>query len=59
MCQDWILEVLADLENYARQNDLPGVARKVEEAIAELRREKALKADPGLRPVASHQRRVN
>ena len=41
MCHDWILEVLADLESYAWQNDLPGVARKVEEAIAEFRREVA------------------
>ncbi len=34
---DWILEVLSDLHAYARSNDLPGLARKVEEAALAFR----------------------
>lgn len=41
MHHDWIFDVLADLHEYASQNDLPGVARKVEEAMDEMQREAA------------------
>ena len=33
MRHDWILDVLADLRSYAVKNDLPALARKVEEAL--------------------------
>lgn len=39
MRHNWIFDVLSDLHAYASRNDLPGVARKVEDAIQELRRE--------------------
>jgi hypothetical protein len=58
MRHDWILEVLADVESYARQNDLPGLARKVEEAMAELRREAESMDDRSATPLTG-RRRVN
>jgi hypothetical protein len=58
MRHDWILDVLADLEAYALQNDLPGFARKVEEAMAEVRREAELSGDPAP-PVQRRQRPIN
>jgi hypothetical protein len=39
MRHNWIFDVLSDLHAYASRNDLPGVARKVEEAIHEMRLE--------------------
>jgi hypothetical protein len=32
MGHDWVFDVLRDLGSYARQNDLPALAAKVEEA---------------------------
>ena len=39
MRHDWIFDVLSDLHDYATQNDLPGLAEKVEEAMSEARHE--------------------
>jgi hypothetical protein len=41
MRHDWIYDVLADLHAYASRNDLPGVARKIEDALQEVQRELA------------------
>jgi hypothetical protein len=39
MRHDWIFDVLSDLHAYALRNDLPELARKVEEALAVAERE--------------------
>lgn len=39
MSHDWILDVLSDLHSYATQNELPGLAEKVEAALIEAHRE--------------------
>jgi hypothetical protein len=39
MRHDWILDMLADLQDYARRNDLPELAQKTEEALVVARRE--------------------
>jgi hypothetical protein len=39
MRHDWIFDVLSDLLAYATQNDLPGLAARVSEAISEARKE--------------------
>ena len=33
MEHDWILDVLADLRNYASRNDLPALAERLQEAV--------------------------
>jgi hypothetical protein len=43
MRHDWIFDVLSDLCSYATQNDLPGLAAKVSETLAEARREIAIR----------------
>jgi hypothetical protein len=58
MRHDWIYDVLADLHAYASRNDLPGVARKIEDALQELRRELADVESAGL-PHPPPQRRAN
>jgi hypothetical protein len=39
MRHEWVFDVLSDLLTYATQNDLPGLAAKVSEAIDEARSE--------------------
>lgn len=39
MRHDWIFDVLTDLHAYACRNDLPGLAEKIEDALAEALRE--------------------
>lgn len=39
MRHDWIIDVLSDLQDYARRNDLADLALKVDEALATARRE--------------------
>jgi hypothetical protein len=39
MRHDWVFDVLSDLLAYAQQNDLPRLAGRVAEAIAEARNE--------------------
>lgn len=39
MRHDWIIDVLSDLQDYARRNDLAELALKVDEALAAARRE--------------------
>ncbi len=39
MRHDWIFDVLSDLHSYASANDLPDLARKVEETLVLARRE--------------------
>jgi hypothetical protein len=51
MPHDWIFDVLSDLHTYAQQNDLPGFAEKVAEAIHEARREVAQTESGGAGPV--------
>ena len=34
MRHDWIVDVLTDLHHYATRNDLPGLAEKVQAALA-------------------------
>lgn len=58
MRHDWIYDVLADLHAYASRNDLPGVARKIEDALQEVRRELA-EGENGAMPRPPSQRRVN
>jgi hypothetical protein len=49
MQHDWIFDVLADLQDYARQNGLTDLALKVEEVLETARREIAeCRADPAL-----------
>ncbi len=31
MHHDWVLDVLSDLSNYARKNDLPGLAEQLDD----------------------------
>jgi len=33
MRHDWIIDVLADLQSYARQNDMPELAAKVDDVL--------------------------
>ena len=39
MRHDWIFDMLSDLHDYACRNDLPELARQVEETLATARRE--------------------
>ena len=39
MRHDWIFDMLSDLHDYASRNDLPELARQVEETLATARRE--------------------
>lgn len=39
MRHDWIFDTLSDLADYASRNDLPELARKVEETLVTARRE--------------------
>lgn len=48
MRQDWIIEVLTDLQAFARRNDLPALAAQVETTLLVARAELAGKrADAG------------
>ena len=58
MRHEWIYDVLSDLHAYASRNDLPALARKIEDAIQEMRREMA-DADGHAVPRPPPQRRVN
>ena len=58
MRHDWIYDVLADLHAYASRNDLPGVARKIEDALQEVRRELA-EVKTGAMPRPPPRHRVN
>jgi hypothetical protein len=46
MRHDWVFDVLSDLLAYAKQNDLPRLAVRVAEAIAEARDEIATVEGP-------------
>jgi hypothetical protein len=46
MRHDWVFDVLSDLLAYALQNELPRLAARVTEAIAEARQEIALVEAP-------------
>jgi hypothetical protein len=59
MRHDWIFDVLSDLHSYATRNDLPGLARKVEEAMAEARREVSETEATGLALVAPARHRAH
>jgi hypothetical protein len=58
MRHDWILDVLADLHAYASRNDLPGLARKMEDALQEMRREMG-DSEAAAISLPPPQRRVN
>jgi hypothetical protein len=58
MRHEWIFDVLSDLHAYASRNDLPGVARKIEEAQQELRRDLA-DGEAAAIPLPTPRRRVN
>ena len=58
MRHEWIYDVLSDLLAYASRNDLPALARKIEDAIQEMRRELADGDGPAV-PHPPPQRRVN
>ena len=34
MADEWIIEVLSDLRNFARQNDLPDLAAELDQTLA-------------------------
>ena len=51
MTHTWILEVLADMQNYARRNDLPGLAAQLDETLRIVGEEIA--AHPGVEPGAA------
>ena len=56
MRHDWIFDVLSDLQDYARQNDLHDLAVKVEEALAVALREVETVAEQGAVPVLLSRR---
>ena len=58
MRHEWIYDLLSDLHAYASRNDLPALARKIEDAIQEMRRELADGDGPAV-PRPPPQRRVN
>lgn len=56
MRHDWIFDVLSDLQDYARQNDLHDLALKVEEALEVALREVEAVAEQGPMPVPLSRR---
>jgi hypothetical protein len=46
MHHDWIFDMLSDLADYASRNDLPELARKVEETLVTARQEIGVGAEP-------------
>jgi hypothetical protein len=50
MRHDWILEVLNDLRDYARKNELPLIAAKTDELLSLAREELARLNAPGDEP---------
>ena len=55
MGQKWILDVLADLESFAAQNDLPAVAERLRETV-EVALHEVSNATPGERAYDNNQR---
>ena len=45
MRHDWIFDTLSDLADYASRNDLPELARKVEETLIAARQEIGVEAE--------------